>query len=69
MPPRFLTPNSRLTVAEGTTVPIPAHLLEVLDSDTAPEDLTFTVFEEPEFGYLERVDRQFVVVLRSGKNG
>lgn len=69
MPPRFLTPNARLTVAEGTTVPIPAHMLEVLDPDTVPEDLTFTVIEEPEVGYLERVDREFVVVLRAGGEG
>lgn len=53
-------------MAEGTTVPIPAHMLEVLDPDTVAEDLTFTVIEEPEVGYLERVDRAFVVVLRSG---
>ncbi|XP_076458587.1 LOW QUALITY PROTEIN: extracellular matrix organizing protein FRAS1-like [Babylonia areolata] len=66
MPPKFVTPNPRVTVAEGTTVPLPASLLEVTDPDTLPADLTITVTEEPEFGSLEKIDKQSTVVLHSG---
>ena len=67
MPPRFVTPNPRLTVAQGGTVPLPATLLEVLDADTQPQDLTITVTEEPEAGRLEKMDKESVAVLQSGK--
>ncbi|KAK7498552.1 hypothetical protein BaRGS_00010212, partial [Batillaria attramentaria] len=66
MPPRFLVPNPEVTVAEGGTVPLIAEILEVVDSDTVAENLQVTVVEEPTMGQFERVEKQSVVVLRTG---
>lgn len=66
MPPRFLVPNPEVTVAEGGTVPMITDILQVVDSDTMVENLEVTVVEEPNMGRFGKVDRQSVVVLRTG---